>query len=953
MSSPILTTKLYIPPPRSEFVPRPRLMKQLDTMFYQKLTLVSAPAGFGKTTLVSSWIYDLQLKTNLTTQTDQATIISEATASTIIPILPQGDVKFAWLSLDEADNDLNRFLNYFVAAIQQVEPELGQNLDTLLQSPQLPSIEILMTTLINELVAKPTKLVIVLDDYHVIEQPQIDRALIFLLDHLPRHTHLLIITRVDPSFPLSRLRARSQLNEIRIADLRFTHQEVNRFLNQVTPSFFSDEHIAMLEQQTEGWIAGLQLAVLSIRSSNNSANFVANFTTNNRYIIDYLADEVLDQQSSEIKEFLLQTSILNQLSAPLCNAITQQKNSEVMLRQLETANLFLIPLDNQRQWYRYHHLFAELLQQRLQHQMPTEITALHQRAAQWYQAELQDFQPTEWVTQALYHYLTINDFASAAPLIGKHAAYQLRQGNITIVKQWLDQLPIDLIKSSAGLIVFKGWVLFFSQRHNEAEEYIALAEQNLPEFYKRYPKATNLIGHINLLKGWILHNQGHSNAAINLFEKTLAKLTKEEHQLERGLTLNFMSGVFYDLGDIVRTEQCLSKGVIESRTAKNYLAMLTGIYWLSHLYQEQGKLSQAQLLLEQTLQWIDEANLHHLPSMAELYLGYSQLLYEKNEITKAKDYLQKSIAGTKRGLTVVTLFCEAFVHTARLSVATGDIENAQNYLEQAKQIMQNWQRSSITQDMQAIQIDVWLMITTHPLANVHQRQQASQTIQQWYQTIADQLQSPFTFSALTERFVMCRYLIAQLQQTNITKDQSCEQIKTVLGKIEQLTSHTNLKGWLIKVYIQQAILLVLQGLVQPAINRLSQAIVLAEPEGYCRIFINEGKIMATLLQQAYHQGVSPIYIQHLLASFPNEQASLTGGPTMPLTPSTSLLIEPLSDRELELLQLVATGLSNRDIAKKLYLAVSTVKRHMSNIYGKLGVNSRTQAVAKANELGLI
>ena len=408
MPTSILATKLYIPPPRSKAVPRPRLVARLNEGLHRKLTLISAPAGFGKTTLVSEWVAGCER-----------------------PV--------AWLSLDEGDNDLARFLAYLVAALQTITADMGKGLLAGLQSPQPPPIELILTTLLNEITTIPDHFVLVLDDYHVIDAQPVDHALTFLLEHLPPQMHLVIATREDPQLPLARLRARGQLTELRAADLRFTPSEAAEFLNQVMGLNLSADDIAALETRTEGWIAGLQMAALSMQGRSDTASFIQAFTGSHRFVLDYLVEEVLQRQPERVRSFLLQTAILDRLSGPLCDAVTGREDGRGMLDALERGNLFVVPLDDRRQWYRYHHLFADVLQARLMEEQPDQVSGLHRRASAWYE---QNGLPSD----AIRHALAAEDFERAADLI-ELAGPMVEESSLTATwLGWVRALPDELVR---------------------------------------------------------------------------------------------------------------------------------------------------------------------------------------------------------------------------------------------------------------------------------------------------------------------------------------------------------------------------------------------------------------------------------------------------------------------------------------------------------------------------
>ena len=416
MSTPILATKLYIPPPRPRVVPRPRLIARLDAGLDGKLTLISAAAGCGKTTLVSAWVTGCGLPT-------------------------------AWLSLDEGDSDSARFLTYLIAALQTVAPAVGQGALAALQAPQPPPPEAILTAVLNDLAALPDGLLLVLDDYHAVDAPAVDQALAFLLQNLPPQLHLVIATREDPSLPLARLRARGQLTELRAADLRFTPDEAAEFLNQVMGLNLAAEDVVMLETRTEGWIAGLQLAALSMQGRTDAAAFIRTFTGSHRFVLDYLVEEVLLRQPERVRSFLLQTSILDRLSGPLCDAVTVQEGSGDVLEELDRGNLFVVPLDDSRQWVRYHHLFAEVLQARLLRELPDRAPVLHRRASEWYERNALP-------SAAIRHALAAQDFERAARLIEMETSMLRDASQEALWKSWVQALPAEQVRARPVLIVY-------------------------------------------------------------------------------------------------------------------------------------------------------------------------------------------------------------------------------------------------------------------------------------------------------------------------------------------------------------------------------------------------------------------------------------------------------------------------------------------------------------------
>jgi LuxR family maltose regulon positive regulatory protein len=462
---PLLQTKLYIPPIRPELVSRSRLIERLNAGLDRELTVISAPAGFGKTTLVSEWVDHLR---------------SDGAKE------DQIENRIAWLSLDESDSDPTRFLAYLIAALRTIEPRqqsagnIGKGALSALQSPQPPPAEVVLTTLINEIAAIPDRILLVLDDCHLIEAQPIYDALTFLLEHLPPQMHLVIATREDPHLSLARLRARGQLTELRATDLRFTSSEAAEFLNQVMGLDLSMEDIAALETRTEGWIAGLQLAAISMQGRKDASSLIKSFTGSHRFVLDYLIEEVLEQQSESIQSFLLQTAVLNRLTGPLCDAVrfggarspTGQDNGQATLEMLDHANLFMVPLDEERRWYRYHHLFADLLRQRLNQTQPEQLPILHRRASEWYEQN-------GFADEAIEHALRAEDFERAAYLIEEQADAVWGRGEHTKLRRWLAGLPVELIFSKPHLCVLHAWELFTSGQQDAAEGSLQAAEKAL------------------------------------------------------------------------------------------------------------------------------------------------------------------------------------------------------------------------------------------------------------------------------------------------------------------------------------------------------------------------------------------------------------------------------------------------------------------------------------------
>ena len=905
MSAPILATKLYIPPPRAKIVLRLRLIERLNEGFSLgcKLTLISAPAGFGKTTLVSEWVTGC-------------------------------DKKVAWLSLDEGDNDPSRFLSYIIAALQTIKAEIGAGLLVALQSPQPPSTEAILAVLLNEITTIPDHFVLVLDDYHVIDakpvdgSTSVDEALTFLLEHLPPHMHLAIATREDPHMPLARLRARGQLTELRAADLRFTSSEAAEFLNQVMGLNLTTENIIALETRTEGWIAGLQLAALSMQGHEDASDFIQSFTGSHHFVLDYLMEEVLLLQSESIQTFLLRTSILERLCGPLCDSVLldscvsgqetassqETVSSQETLEYLEHANLFIVPLDNERRWYRYHHLFAELLRQRL-HQSDTSPTAeggsvaeLHRRASQWYEdngLELEAFQ----------HAAAANDVERAIRLMEGKGIPLHYHFVVTTILNWLASLPTTVLDAKpllwvryASMALVTGQTAGVEQRLQAAETAIAAALQGTePDDETR-----DLIGQIAAARATLALLQYRIEDIVALSYRALEYLSP--NNLSFRFTAIWALGVFYQVqGDRAAAERALSEALSISQMSGKNFHMTLASNGLGQVQESQNQLYKAAATYQSGLKLAGDYP--HPTSASQTYLGLARICYEWNDLDTAERYGQQSLL-LMRQFDQDNLFIISEVFLARLKLARGDVTGAAAMLAEAEQSVRQHNIAHRLSEVAAAQVLVLLrqgnLDTAAHLAQAHAL--------------------PFSQA--------CVYL-------------AHGDALAALAVLEPLRQQMDEKGWedqLLKVMVLQTIALQAQGEMDKAVQTLADALALAELGGFVRIFVDEGVPMAQLLPEAASRGIMPDYIGKLLAAF--ESDAQQSEEKLDLSPTQSRN-ELLSQRELEVLHLIAQGLSNHEISESLFLALDTVKGHNRRIYAKLQVQSRTEAVARARELGLL
>lgn len=880
-SMPILATKLYIPTPRPELVLRPRLIERLNEGMHRKLTLISAPAGFGKTTLISEWVAGCKRPS-------------------------------AWLSMDEGDNDPIRFLAYLVAALQTIAANIGGGVLGVLHSSQTLPTESILTALLNEITTVPDNFTLVLDDYHVIDAKPVDDVLAFLLEHLPPQMHLVIATREDPNLPLARLRVRSQLTELRITDLRFTLSEAAGFLNQVMSLNLSAEDIAVLETRTEGWIAGLQLAALSMRGHKDTTSFIKFFTGSHHFVLDYLVEEVLQQQSESIQTFLLRTSILDRLCGPLCDTVLLDPSAsgQETLEHLERTNLFIVPLDNERRWYRYHHLFADLLRQRL-HQStasPTgnegrDVAELHRRASVWYEYNGMEI-------EAFHHAVTANDVEHAARLMeGKGMPLHFR-GAVAPVLKWLESLPTTVLDAIPSLWVIYASVLSMSGQLTGVEPKLQAAEAAL-QGVEPDNKTRNLVGHIAAIRALLAAVQNQVETIITQSRCALEYLNPDNLAVRTATTWKL--GWAYQLqGDRAAARQAYTEAISISQASGNNIIAISATISLGNVQETENQLNLAAETYRHVLQMIGDPP---MPVACEAHLGLARIFYEWNDLDAAEQHGQQSVL-LARQIENSDKFIACDVFLARLKLARGDAAGASAILAEAGQSVRQHNFEYQIPEVAAAQV-LTLLHQGNLAAAAHMAQTYELPISQ------------------------ARVHLAQGDTS------------AALVALEPLCRQAKAKGWedeWLKVMILQVVGLHAHGEKDKALQLLADALALAEPGGFIRIFVDEGIPMARLLSEAAAHGIMPDYIGKLLAVFEAEEQKCKDKSY--LSPAQPL-IEPLSQRELEVLQLIAQGLSNHEISERLFLALDTVKGHNRRIYGKLQVQRRTEAVARARELGLL
>ena len=933
MPTPILATKIFAPPLRPEIVPRPRLMQHLNEGLHRKLTLIAAAAGFGKTTLISEWV-------------------------------THGRLNVAWLSLDEGDNDLVRFLAYLIAALQTVPKDAAAGNTTLLgavawdalHASQLVSAEAILTTLLNDIATIPAPVILVLDDYHLIDAPAIDNALTFLLQHLPPKMHLVITTREDPNLPLARLRAQRQLTELRASDLRFTLPEATDFLNQVMSLSLTPQDIATLETRTEGWITGLQLAALalqgtiSLQGQEDATRFIQSFSGSHRFVMDYLVEEVLRQQPDSIQTFLFRTSILTRLCGPLCDAVLRSTpgSGQATLTYLERANLLVIPLDHQREWYRYHHLLADALQTRLLKENPNQVADLHLRASFWY--EENTFGP-----EAIHHALAAQAFERAADLI--EPARSVMRGNqfrSTTWLGWARALPDEFIRTRPQMAIGFAWEMLFSgeleaaaSRLQDVDRLLAQARRTpKPAMTGTASKAAMNEEELQALRAlsaiaWAFHAQARGDVAgTEEHARRALALASEADYYTRGFASSLLGLACLTNGALAAAFTYLVEARANLRGAGNLLFATSVTYILADIRMTQGRLREAIATYEQALHLVTAHGAPLLPGTANLYLGLGELAHEQGHWEAAREYLRQSEEIGQQGALDNWPY-SLYLVQAQMKQTQGDLDGALVLLDAAARL---YHRNPVPDLRPAAARRARLWLRQGRLADAFA----------WAHECGLSFTDDLAYRREFEHITLARVLLASYAQNQ--HEQTLREAIDLLERLWQAAEAGGRRGSEIEILVLLALAYQAQGNLPLALGRLEMALALAEPEGYVRVFVDEGRPMAELLVQVKAQdGAITAYTQELLKVFTelsgDQSTDLTAGsvPSLDLDPPAELL----SQREREVLQLVAQGLSNNEIAAQLYLAVDTVKGHNRRIFVKLQVGRRTEAVRRGRELGLL
>ena len=895
MATAILVTKLYVPPPLPRAVARPRLIERLNEGMAagRKLALVSAPAGFGKTTLVSEWV-----------------------AGCGRPV--------AWLSLDEGDGDPARFLTYLVAALQTLAADVGAGAWAMLQSPQPPAIESILTTLLNEIAALSHPFILVLDDYHAIDSEPIDQALVFLLDHLPPRMHLAIATREDPSLPLARLRARGQLTELRAADLQFTPAEAADFLNRAMGLNLSDGEVAALETRTEGWIAGLQLAAVSMQGHQDTAGFIKSFTASHRFVLDYLVEEVLQQQSESIQTFLLRTSILDRLCGPLCDALllAPSISGQETLAHLEHANLFIVPLDSERRWYRYHHLFGDLLRRRLGR--PQELPTLHLRASEWYETN-------DDLAGAFSHALAAGDFERAARLAEAAWPDMERSFQTSAWLGWVGKLPDAVVASRPRLCVVLGRAMTDVGDVNESETWLRNAERALARAQVE-AESRALTATIALIRGDNAQILGDLIGTVRYTELAL-QLAPEDDLLLRAhaaITLGFTR---WATGDLEAALRALYAWMDDMQKMGNREFVIASAFAAADMLVILGRLGEAEKALRGAIKRAGDLGPAAETITAHHHLGLALLAHERGDDATAARHLQTA-ADLGQRTTLIDWPYRWNLALACLKESAKEWDAALDHLDEAARVYVK-NPIPILRPIAALKARVYL------------KQGRLDKATAWARARGLSVTDKVDFLGEYEYLALARLRLGEGDFTGVD------------GLLERLLTSAETQkrtGSVIEILLTQALVYQGRNDLPRSVAALERALAAAEPEGYRRIFVAEGEAMRQLLVKYRSANDSraahPLrgYVDKTLAAFsPPAETS----PKSAITSQDAALIEPLTHRELEILRLIAEGQSNAEISRRLYLALSTVKGHNLRIFDKLQAQNRTEAVIRARELGLL
>jgi LuxR family transcriptional regulator, maltose regulon positive regulatory protein len=900
----LLTTKLYVPRPPPGFVARSRLVDRLNRGRAGKLTLVCAPAGFGKTSVLADWSR-------------------------------QHAPRVGWLSLDTADNDPVRFWRHVAAAVDGVRPGIAARVAPLLSSPGLASFDGLVTTIVNELAADPDELLLVLDDYHVIDTESVHESLLFLLEHAPPGLHAVLASRADPPLPLARLRAQAQLAELRAADLRFTAEEGAALLRELVGQELHGDAIATLTARTEGWAVGLQLAALSLRDQSDVDRFVETFSGSNRYVLDYFTEEVLERQPEPVRAFLLETSVLERLSGPLCDATTGRTDSQAMLETIERANLFLVPLDEVRGWWRNHQLFADLLRARLQQHQPERVVELHRNAARWHEGH-------GLIDDAIRHATAASDALWAARLVERHADALLLRGEETTLERWLAALPRELAGSRPRLLLAQTRFVLL----DEVESLLDAAERAFPpvadEPYepsvgRGASRLANVPAMIAVGRCFVAYLRGDGERTMWFASLALAELREDEWMLD-SLARAQLGSAEWLCGRPGAAERTIASSIARWRAAGVHDMVTLWCQYLGQIQRAQGRLDSALATYQQALDLATAPGQPTLPAAGAAHVGMAEVAYQRGELDVASQHLTEGLALCHQ-FVIPDALANGSATLAWIRHARGDSAGALAAMAEAEGAAD----PSMSDLLNPVPAQRARLLLAQGDIDAAAQWAAERSL-----TAADEPSYPREPAHL----VLARLLLVQDQP---------EQALALLGQLNTTAAAQARTGSIIEIQALRALALTASGDEAAAVAALIEALTLAQAQGYVRVFVDEGPPMATLLgtllaaQRTGKTSVGDVpltYLGRLVRAFAQDAAGSAPGVETSGAVASGLVTQ-LSERELDVLRLLATGEQNQEIADELYLALNTVKKHVTHIFEKLGAANRTEAAARARELGLL
>ncbi len=877
----LLSTKLSIPPLRSRLVARPGLIQKLNQASDRGFFLFSAPAGYGKTTLLSTWLRSL-------------------------------DVPAAWYSIDEADNDPVRFLAYLSAALGKIDPILEELIGSRIQTPPLPPVEAVLTPLINRLAQVSQPFWLALDDYHLVQNPFIHETVQFLVTHRPQPLHLALVTRADPPLPLSRLRACSEMVEVRLDDLQFSQLEATEFFNRTMGLRISRTDAARITARTEGWITGLQIAALALQNAEDIPSLIGSFTGGQRHIFDYLLEEVLQRQPEGLQTFLLKSSILKELNGPLCDAVTGQTGSQAILELLERANLFVVALDEQHCWYRYHHLFSDLLRQRLEHTQPGLALALHLQASQWYEKNSK-------MTEAIGQAFEAQDFARAARLIDKTADATFLNGEIRTFLGWMELIPQVIASQHPILCVYHAEALLLSGKPMGE---VAKLLEGTPEY--------------DAIQALIASYQGDVHLSKSLSARALAHLPVGSVFLKGAIT-SALGAILLLGGEVEPAIQAFRVAAEIGRENGNRMLEVIALSRQAQIHMVQGDLQQAEEQTRKALEISKSRQGDYLPLSGMPLMVLAYLLYERAELKQALSYIEKAIELSQLSGGFWSVDC--YIVHAFILQSIGNGTGAREAYANAR---------TIASQTRANRFDE--IYTGAYEVRLFAAQGNTRAARQWVKR--NMLDEPGPVSGVAEaRYQPQLFHLVELEQISLARvtlaQGGAEKALEILTALFPESERRGRTRSLVENMVLQAVAYQAQRRLEAACGALEKALALAEPGGFVQIFVDEGQPMKKLLLAAAARGIQPQYTAGLLGAYENSWAASLTRSVLEGTP------EKLSARELNVLKLVAQGSSDKKIAETLFISPETVHKHLNNIFGKLGVHNRTEAAARAQQLGLL